>query len=194
MVQSIATFMDACYIACCNAITASALEHFYESVENSHKLWNIFIEASVCNLISLPCQHALKHFYKSIHLFGSPNSLCSSITELKHIKAVKEPWCQSSHYQVLIQMLRTLVQMDKMAALHRVFLDCGMLAGTTSSYMAGIKIPKDQEEKLCILDTVNNDNKDEDDSGQIQDDPTPVLFDVKLVAKFHVYYKLTAAP
>jgi len=92
MVQSIATFMDACYIARRNAITAPALEHFHESIENFHKLRNIFIEAGVCNSISLPRQHALKHFYKSIHLFGSPNSLCSSITKSKHIKAVKEPW------------------------------------------------------------------------------------------------------
>jgi len=193
MVQSIATFMDTCYIARHNAITAPALEHFHESIEKFHKLRNIFIEAGVHNLISLPRQHALKHFYKSIHLFGSPNGLCSSITESKHIKAVKEPWHRSSHYQALIQMLQTLVQMDKMAAPRQVFLDRGMLAGTTSSYMAGIKIPKDQE-KSCILDAVNNDDEDEDDGGPIQDDPTPALFDVKLVAKFHVYYKLTVAP
>ena len=92
MVQSIATFMDVCYIAHHNAIMAPALEHFCESVEKFHELYNIFIEASVCNSISVPRQHALKHFYRSIHLFGSPNCLCSSITDLKHIKAVKEPW------------------------------------------------------------------------------------------------------
>jgi hypothetical protein len=33
-----------------------------------------------------------------------------------------------------------------------------MLAGTTSSYMACIKIPKDQEEKSCFLDAVDNPN------------------------------------
>jgi len=37
------------------------------------------------------------------------NGLCSSITELKHIKAVKEPWCQSSQYKALIKMLWILV-------------------------------------------------------------------------------------
>jgi hypothetical protein len=191
MVQSIATFMDACYIARRNAITAPALEHFRESVEKFHELRNIFIEASVRDSISLPRQHALKHFYRSIHLFGSPNGLCSSITESKHIKAVKEPWRRSSRYQALIQMLRTLVRMDQMAALRRVFLDRGMLAGTTSSYMAGIKIPKDQEENLSFTDAVDDDDdKDEDDGGPIQDDPTPALFDVKLAAKFRVY-KLT---
>jgi hypothetical protein len=82
--------------------------------------------------------------------------------------------------------------MDKMAVLHQVFLDRRLLAGTTLSYMAGIKIPKDQEEKLCFLDAINDDDKDTDNGGPIQDDLTPVLFDVKLVAKFHVY-KLTVA-
>jgi hypothetical protein len=96
LVQSIATFMDVCYIAHHNAIMVPALEHFHESVEKFHKLQNIFIEAGVWDSISLPHQHALKHFYYSILLFGSPNGLCSSITESKHIKAVKEPWHQSS--------------------------------------------------------------------------------------------------
>jgi hypothetical protein len=98
MVQSIETFMNACYITHCNAITTPALEHFCESVEKFHELQNIFIEAGVHDSISLPCQYALSHFYKSILLFGSPNSLCSSIMESKHIQVVKEPWHQSSHY------------------------------------------------------------------------------------------------
>jgi hypothetical protein len=127
MVQSIATFMDACYIVCHNVITAPALEHFRESVERFHKLWNIFIKAGVRDSISLPRQHALKHFYKFIHLFGSPNGLCSSITELKHIKSVKEPWHRSNRYQALIQMLQVIVQMEKLTALCRIFLDNGML-------------------------------------------------------------------
>jgi hypothetical protein len=47
MVQSITTFMDVYYIAHCNAIMVPTLEHFHESVEKSHKLQNIFIEAGV---------------------------------------------------------------------------------------------------------------------------------------------------
>jgi hypothetical protein len=45
---------------------------------------------------------------------------------------------------------------------------------------------------MCCI-TVNDDDDDEDNGGPIQDDPTPVLFDVKLAAKFHVY-RLTVAP
>ena len=92
MVQCLATFMDACYIARRNAITGPALQHFQSCVEKFHALWNIFIESGVRTPISLPCQHALNHYFYAIQLFGSPNGLCSSITESKHIKAVKEPW------------------------------------------------------------------------------------------------------
>jgi hypothetical protein len=110
-----ATFMDACYIARHNAITGPALEHFQFCVRKFHTLWNIFIDAGVQASISLPRQHALLHYFYSIHLFGSPNGLCSSITESKHIKAVKEPWRRSSRYHALIQMLQTLVRMDTSA-------------------------------------------------------------------------------
>ncbi|KAF9521566.1 hypothetical protein CPB83DRAFT_778511, partial [Crepidotus variabilis] len=36
-------------------------------------------------------QHALSHYVLLIILFGASNGYCSSITESKHIKAVKEP-------------------------------------------------------------------------------------------------------
>ena len=65
------------------------------SVKTSN-LQDIFIKARVRDSISLPCQHALSHYYYLIHLFGSPNGLCSSITESKHIKAMKEPWRRSN--------------------------------------------------------------------------------------------------
>jgi hypothetical protein len=56
------------------------------------QLQDVFIEAGVRIDISLPRQHALGHYLTSVMLFGSPNGLCSSITESKYIKAAKEPW------------------------------------------------------------------------------------------------------
>lgn len=177
--------MDACYIARRNTITVPALECFCECVGKFYKLRNIFIETHVRDSISLPRQHALKHFYNSILLFGSPNGLCSSITESKHIKAVKEPWRRSSRYRALIQMLRTIVRMDKMAALHQAFLDRGMLVGTTSSYMAGLAIQKDQEmphfSDVAVL--ADEEEEDGDDNGPVQGDPTSALFVTNLAAK-----------
>jgi hypothetical protein len=127
MVRSIAAFMDTCYIAHQNAIDSPSLERLWDAVETFHQLHSVFIENGVHTAISRPCQHALKHFYHAIHLFGSPNGLCSSITKSKHIEKVKKPWRRSSRYQALTQMLRMLQRMDKMSALHQCFEGSGML-------------------------------------------------------------------
>lgn len=105
MVRAIAVFVDACYIFRRNAITSSALADAEMLVKTFHDLRKIFIDEGVQESISLPRQHALAHYISSIILFGSPNGLCSSITESKHIKAVKEPWRRSSRFKALVQML-----------------------------------------------------------------------------------------
>jgi hypothetical protein len=184
MVHSIATFMDSCYIARHNAITAPALEHFQECVEEFHLLWNIFIKAGVQDSISLPHQHALKHFYHAIQLFSSPNGLCSSIMESKHIKVVKKPWRRSSQYQALIQMLQTIVRMEKIMVLCQVFSDRGILVGTTASYMVSIKVQQDQSSTNTSNIASEADGEKEDDGGPVAGDPTNTLFIVNLVTKF----------
>ncbi|RPD67827.1 hypothetical protein L226DRAFT_474341 [Lentinus tigrinus ALCF2SS1-7] len=63
-----------------------------------HNLCQVFIETGVhLTSFNLPCQHVLVHYTDAIEKFGSPNALCSSITESKHIEAVKCTWQQSSH-------------------------------------------------------------------------------------------------
>jgi hypothetical protein len=171
--------MDACYIARRNAITAPALEHFHQCVESFQELRNIFIVTHVRATISLPRQHALDHFHYAMKFFGSPNGLCSSITESKHIKSVKEPWRRSSRFKALIQMLRTIVRMDKMAALYQRFWKRGMMAGTTSSYMTGLVTNADNANS----DEDDETQDDEDDEGPEPGDPMlDALSDVKLAA------------
>jgi hypothetical protein len=65
-----------------------------------------------------------------IQQFGAPNGLCSSITELKHIKAVKEPWHHSSRNEPLGQMLLTNQRLDKLAAARVDFASHRMLDGS----------------------------------------------------------------
>lgn len=120
--------MEACYIVRRNVITTTALTDFQEALNQFHELRDVFIEEGVRADISLPRQHAFFHYARSIMLFGSPNGLCSSITESKHIKAVKEPWRRSSRYKALCQMLRTICRLDKLAALRRVFTKQGMMS------------------------------------------------------------------
>ena len=130
------TFMELCYIFRRNVITNAALKTAETLLERFHELRLVFITEGVRSSISLPRQHALPHYLSSIPLFGSPNGLCSSITESKHIKAVKEPWRRSSRFKALVQMLRTIIRLEKLAALRRRFLWEGMLTGSTAAHFA----------------------------------------------------------
>jgi hypothetical protein len=130
------TFMELCYIFRRNVITNAALKTAETLLERFHELRLVFITEGVRSSISLPRQHALPHYLTSIPLFGSPNGLCSSITESKHIKAVKEPWRRSSRFKALVQMLRTIIRLEKLATLRRRFLQEGMLTGSTAAYFA----------------------------------------------------------
>jgi hypothetical protein len=69
----------------------------------------------------------LVHYHTNIELFGAPGGLCSSITESRHITAVKKPWRRSSRYNALGQMLLTNQRLDKLAAARADFVQRGML-------------------------------------------------------------------
>ena len=78
----------------------------------------------------MPRQHSIIHYYTLIRLFGAPNGLCSSITESKHIRAVKEPWRRSNRNEALGQMLITNQRLDQLAAARTDFSQRGMLNGS----------------------------------------------------------------
>jgi hypothetical protein len=80
--------------------------------------------------LSLPRQHSMNHYPAMIRLFRAPNGLCSSITEAKHIKAVKEPWRRSNRNKPLKQMIFTNQRLDKLAAARVDFTQRGMLSGS----------------------------------------------------------------
>ncbi|KAF7350244.1 hypothetical protein MVEN_01327900 [Mycena venus] len=113
------------------------LEFFYlvdAALARYHHERTIFEQEGVCpNGFSLPRQHSLVHYRYLVQQFGAPNGLCSSITESKHIKAVKEPWRRSSKFQALGQMLTINERLDKLAASHVDFVERGMMPGTVSS-------------------------------------------------------------
>lgn len=79
---------------------------------------------------SLPRQHSLIHYPALIRLFGAPNGICSSITESKHIRAVKEPWRRSNRCNALGQMLVTNQRLDQLSAARAHFEKQGMFDGS----------------------------------------------------------------
>ncbi|KAF7372792.1 hypothetical protein MSAN_00485000 [Mycena sanguinolenta] len=163
MIKCLSAFMDFCYLVRRNAITSPDLTAINESLTRFHHYREIFIISGVRVDISLPRQHSLVHYPRSIRLFGSLNGLCSSITESKHIKAVKEPWRRSSRYKALSQMLLTLVRLDKLATLRAVLTLRGMLTGTTTSYTARVLAGEQPQMEAAAAAAALADDEEDDD-------------------------------
>ena len=134
MVKAIQAFLDFCYIARKNTHDETTLFKLKDALDRFHHFRTIFQDSGVRPQgFSLPRQHALVHYFSHIRLFGAPNGLCSSITESKHIKAVKEPWRRSNHFEAIMQMMVTNERLDKLWAMRVDFTKRGMLEGTTGA-------------------------------------------------------------
>ncbi|KAG1802868.1 uncharacterized protein HD556DRAFT_1437932 [Suillus plorans] len=135
VVRTFRAFLEFCYLVRRNIITESTLVRIQDALDRFHHYRKVFESIGIVPTFSLPRQHSCSHYVLLIRLFGAPNGLCSSITETKHIKAVKEPWRRSSRYKALGQMLVTNQRLNKLAALRIDFKSRGMLNGTCLSEM-----------------------------------------------------------
>ncbi|KAG1863920.1 hypothetical protein F4604DRAFT_1882154 [Suillus subluteus] len=131
MVHAFRALLEFCYLARRDVVTEDTLNQIQDALHRFHHYCKIF--DLVIPTFPLPCQHSMIHYADMIRLFGALNGLCSSITESKHIKAVKEPWRWSSRHNALGQMLVTNQCLDKLAASRVDFDARGMLTGTILS-------------------------------------------------------------
>ena len=129
MVWAISVFMEFCYLVQQSQLNEDMLNQIDLAITHFHQEHEVFKETGMRDNFSLPCQHSITHYCFLIQQFGAPNGLCSSITESKHIKAVKEPWRCSSCNKALSQMLLTNQHLDKLAASHVDFAARRMLDG-----------------------------------------------------------------
>ena len=125
--RALRTFLDFCYLVRRNIINEHTLNQIQESLVRFYQYRQVFQDEGVVTSFSLPRQHLMKHYVDMIRLFGAPNGLCSSITESKHIKAIKEPYRRSNRNEPLGQILLTNQRLDKLAAARSDFAACGML-------------------------------------------------------------------
>ena len=117
MIRCIAALLDFAYIARRPSHDTHTLAAMADALQRFHDLRVIFIDSGVRpDGFSLPRQHALVHWVDMIKLFGSPNGVCTSIAESKHIHAVKRPWRASNRNKPLIQILRMNTRLRKLAA------------------------------------------------------------------------------
>ncbi|KAG1880232.1 hypothetical protein C8R48DRAFT_744596 [Suillus tomentosus] len=165
--------LEFCYLVRRNIITEKTLTEIQDALARFHHYCEAFRDAGVVPTFSLPRQHSLKHYIQLIRLFGAPNGLCSSITESKHIKAVKEPWRRSSRFNALGQMLRTNQRLDKLAALRVDFTRRNMLSGTCLSAVVmalHIAPPNGSNANVLDVDEGHNDSEVDDESTVLQAD------------------------
>ena len=134
IVRAFRALLEFCYIARRNVLDESMLRELDAALSRFHQYRTIFQTSGVRPTgFSLPRQHSLIHYHQMIRLYGTPNGLCSSITESRHITAVKETWRRSNKFNALGQMLITNQRLDKLAAARVHFANCGMLQGTCLS-------------------------------------------------------------
>ncbi|KAL4081233.1 hypothetical protein J3A83DRAFT_4356016 [Scleroderma citrinum] len=113
VVSTFHAFLEFCYTVQWNVLTAKDLNYLDEVLTCFHHHCKIFKTAGV--------------------LFGTLNGLCSLITELKHVKAIKKPYWCTSKYCALGQMLIINKWLDKLAVSCTDFKSWGMLEGTCLS-------------------------------------------------------------
>ena len=134
MLHTFRAFLEFCYMVRQNVITEQMLTEIDDALERFHRYREVFRNSGVINSFSLPQQHSMKHYNYLIRQFGTPNGLCSLITESKHIKAVKWPYRRTNRFQALGQMLLINQRLDKLVAARADFTERGMLNGTSLSH------------------------------------------------------------
>ncbi|KAI0746738.1 hypothetical protein C8Q80DRAFT_1321332 [Daedaleopsis nitida] len=131
MVLTIRYFLEFCYLARRDVHNEKTTSQMAAALIKFREHREIFRETGVRpDGFSLPRQHSLEHYEDRIWEFAAPNGLCSSITESKHIQAVKEPWRRSNRHKALGQMLLTNQRLDKISAARVDFAARGMLEET----------------------------------------------------------------
>ncbi|KAN0080179.1 hypothetical protein V8E55_009745 [Tylopilus felleus] len=173
MVRTVCAFLEFCYLVRRNTIDERTLVQIQDALDCFYQYRKIFLEMQVVTTFSLPCQHSMKHYIDMIRMFGAPNSLCSSITESKHIKAVKEPYRRSNRNQALGQMLLTNQHLGKLAAARSDFTARGMLNS---------HILVDQQDPLPLSENQETTSYEEDEGAAVpvDVDPTAVKAHVSL--------------
>ncbi|KAG1903544.1 uncharacterized protein F5891DRAFT_977660 [Suillus fuscotomentosus] len=198
VVQAFQAFLEFCYIVCTNIITDDTLTELRDALKHFHRYRTIFQTIGVRFDISLPRQHSLVHYEILVRMFGAPNGLCSSITESKHIKAVKKLWRCSSKHKALSQMLLTNQHLDKIAAARVDFHLRGMFKGSCAfsyynSFFNNCFNPKDDNSTESDIDNNNHEaqwpektnplTKEADDYDNVEDDG--VVDDEDIIADIH---------
>ncbi|KAH9915965.1 uncharacterized protein BXZ73DRAFT_54076 [Epithele typhae] len=141
VIECVRVFLDFAYLARLSVHTSVTIDRMEALLEEFCIRRTVFIDAGVRMHIFLPRQHALEHYCEAIERFGSLNGLSTSITESKHIEAVKRPWRASNRNDALPQMLQRNVRLSKLNALRAALGSSGLLEGEITDWAMREYVP-----------------------------------------------------
>jgi len=115
------------------------------------------------------------HYYDHIKNFGSPNGLCLSIMESKHIVAVKCPWRRTNKHAALPQILKVNERLDKLATTRADFVAHGMLMDSCLVQAFRTSVVVEDHEEAVDKDPSDSDESDTSDEIYVSNPnhPTP---------------------
>ncbi|KAK1233232.1 hypothetical protein PQX77_003616 [Marasmius sp. AFHP31] len=127
MSKCLTAFLDFCYLVRRNDFNEGTIHDIQHAIERFHHHRQIFVDLGLRNNLSIPHLHSMIHYPSLILDFGAPNGVCSSITESRHITAVKKPWRRSNRHNALSQILLTNQRLDKLAAKRSELTERGLI-------------------------------------------------------------------
>ncbi|KAI6137566.1 hypothetical protein BKA82DRAFT_4379823 [Pisolithus tinctorius] len=179
IVRTFRALLEFTYLVRRNVLTEETLVAVQDTIDRFHKYREIFRQSGTIQTFSLPRQHAMKHYPDLIRLFGAPNGLCTSITESKHIDAVKDPYRRTNRNKPLGQMLIINQRLDKLAASRRDFNERGMLEGNCLTATMQLLSTQDGRENGGTSQVLGSGPRNED-NGEAVDCPTSIEAHVEL--------------
>lgn len=160
MVRAIAAFLEFCYIVRRSQLDTKSLDQLDDALARFHAEREIFLELGIRDNFNLPRQHSLNHYRLLVQMFGAPNGICSSITESKHISAVKDAWRRSSRNEPLGEMLLINQRTDKLSI---------MRDNLEPFIPAHLRDPRDQRRTLVTSRAPRPPDEElDDDSGDVE--------------------------
>jgi Fe-S cluster biosynthesis and repair protein YggX len=175
VVRTFRAFLEFCYLVRKDNLSETDLDAADDALRRFHQYREVFRRLKVRPLgFSLPRQHSMVHYRSSIEELGAPNGLCSSITESKHITAVKQPWRRSNKNEPMQQMLVNIERLEKLDAARRRFAEQGLLRtaffteALEAAGLVDVAVP-DTESAVATAETTP-DAGEHDDGGVVEGD------------------------
>ena len=124
VVRAIRAILDFTYIASYPRQSSETLSSLANALDRFHAEMNVFIETGVREQMNLPKLHALRHYIRTIQLFGTTDNYNTEYTERLHIDLAKDAYKATNHKNEFKQMTIWLERKEKVLQQEKYIARC----------------------------------------------------------------------